>query len=347
MEKMKALVVYGIKQVKLEEVPVPECKENEVLIQVKACGICGSDIGRVMQGSGHVYPIILGHEFSGRVVKVGTNVKDFKVNDRVTVAPLYTCGKCEYCKMGKPALCESYRLIGTRINGAMAEYVSVNSDNVLKLPDNIDYLSGAMIEPLTVAIHAVDRVFVQTDATVAIFGAGTIGMLILQCLKARGAGKVYVIDIVDKKLDLASQLGADVVLNSLDIDVADYFKKQGKVDVVFETAGNPVTQRQSFNVVKKLGKIVFVGTAIKNLELEAKTFENILRGELHITGSWMSYSSPFPGYEWRAAINYLNSGKIKTTPLITHTFKLEDGIKAFEVLSDNKNAAIKGMFVFD
>ncbi|WP_422446626.1 galactitol-1-phosphate 5-dehydrogenase [Thermoanaerobacterium sp. DL9XJH110] len=325
---------------------MPVCEDDEVLIRVKACGICGSDLGRVFYGSGHVYPIVLGHEFSGEIVAAGAGVSKFKPGDRVTAAPLVSCGRCFYCRSGRPALCESYNLIGTRINGAMAEYVKVKAANVLRLPEEVDFYSGAMVEPVTVAIHAVERIFLRAGASVALFGAGTIGLLTLQCLKARGAGKVFVIDVNREKLKIADRLGADKTLNPEDLDVVKYIKDTGGVDMVFETAGVPITQKQSLEVVKKQGSVVYVGTASRDITFPSQVFEKILRGELNITGSWMSYSLPFPGYEWDAAINYIKEGKIKTEPLISGIYKIEDLLKPFEQMQHRNGLAVKNMFGF-
>lgn len=344
MDKMKALVIRGDKDLGCEMIEIPACQEDEVLIKVQACGICGSDVPRALDGGVHYYPIVLGHEFSGDVVKIGDAVHNAKIGDRVTAAPLLPCGKCSYCQMGHPAMCESYSFIGSRKYGAMAEYIAIKADNVIKLPDEVDYISGAMIEPITVALHGIDRISFNAGATIAVFGAGTIGLLTVQCLKALGAGLVYAIDIVPEKLEMAKQLGADVIINAMEQDPVNFMKEAGAPQAVFETAGSSVTQRQSLEVVARLGKVVFIGTATQDLVLSPHTFEKILRGELEVTGSWMSYSAPYPGYEWTTATQYLKERKIKTEKLVTHIFKLENGLQAFQTMKDKKANAIKVMF---
>lgn len=341
---MKALVVRGIGEVVVEEINIPVVEEDEVLIKVCVCGICGSDIPRALDGSVHSFPIVLGHEFSGEVARIGGKVKNVKVGDRVTAAPLLPCGDCFYCKVGKPAMCENYSFLGSRKNGAMAQYVVIKAENVLILPDEVDNISGAMIEPITVAIHGIERVKVNAGATIIVFGAGTIGLLTLQCLKAIGAGKVYVVDIVEEKLELAKKLGADEVINSLKIDVVEYFEKHGKPEIAFETSGSTIAQKQCLDIVKKLGKVVYIGTATRDLGLPPSSFEKILRGELEVTGSWMSYSSPYPGYEWTTAIRFLKEGKIDTKSLVTNVFKMETGVEAFKLMRDKNALAIKVMF---
>lgn len=347
MGKMKALVAYGPSDLRLEKIAMPEVKADEVLIQVKACGICGSDLPRALQGAVHRYPIVFGHEFSGCVAAVGSQVTQWKDGDRVTAAPLLPCGTCRYCRMGRPAMCEAYDFIGSRRQGAFAEYIAVKAVNVIPLAPTTSYLAGAMIEPISVALHGVGRVPVQPGATVAVFGAGTIGLLTLQCLKAIGAGKVYVVDVVDAKLAMAEQLGADLTVNALTCDPVQFMADHGRPSAVFETAGTPVTQRQSIEAVEKLGKVSFIGTATKDFLLPPHSFEKILRGELEVTGSWMSYSAPYPGYEWPAVALLLEQKKIKAEPLITHTFKLEEGLTAFQTMADKTENAIKVMFVME
>lgn len=344
MSTMKALVVHGKEDLRLEEVGIPVHAENEVLIRVKACGICGSDLPRALDGKVHSYPIILGHEFSGIVEKAGSAIERFQVGDRVAVAPLLPCGSCEYCRMGKPMMCEDYSFLGSRENGAMAEYVVVKEENLIKIPDEVDFLSAALIEPITVALHGIDRVSLRSGATAVVFGAGTIALLTLQCLKARGLGKVYVVDIVDEKLETAKKMGADEIINAKNVDVLSYLEEKGKPEYAFETAGTPITQRQSIESVGKLGKVVFIGTATKDFMLPPKSFEKILRGELEITGSWMSYSAPYPGYEWTTALQYIKENKINTDLFLTHIYGLEEGINAFYTLRNPEKNSIKVIF---
>jgi len=344
MNKMKALVIHGIEDARLEEIDIPKIEDDEVLIRVRACGICGSDLPRALDGSVHSFPIVLGHEFSGDVVAVGKDIKDITIGNRVTAAPLLPCGKCNYCKVGKPAMCKSYNFLGSRKNGAMAEYVAIKAENIVLIPQEVDYISGAMIEPITVAIHGIQRIKVLAGATAVVFGAGTIGLLTLQCLKAIGAGKVYVIDIVQEKLEIAKELGADEVINAMNIDIVKYFEVNDKPSVVFETSGSIIAQRQCLEIASKLGKVVYIGTATKSLELPPHSFEKILRGELEVTGSWMSYSAPYPGYEWTTAVRFIKEGKINTKLLVTNLCKLEDGINPFKIMRDKGVCSIKVMF---
>ncbi len=344
MEYMKALVVEDAKKLVYKDIEIPKVEEGKVLIRVKACGICGSDIPRARDGGVHSFPQVVGHEFAGEIVKLGEKVENYKVGDRVTAAPLIPCEKCENCQKGNPAMCSSYSFIGSREQGAMAEYVAVPSKNLIKLADNVTYEQGACIEPITVALHGVERVNIISGKRAIVYGCGTIGILLMQCLKAKGLEKVYVVDIDDFKLSMAKELGAYKVINSLKTDVTEYFNEEGKVDYVFETAGVNFIQSQVLNLVDRLGSVVYVGTAHKDVTMDNKTFENILRGELNVTGSWMSYSAPFPGSEWKAAVEYLESGKINVDKIITHKFKLEEGYSAFETMLNKDENSLKVMY---
>lgn len=346
--KMKALVIEADKVLSLKDLDVPEPEADEVLIKVKACGICGSDIPRVLHGGVHFYPITVGHEFSGEIVKVGADVTDVAAGERVTAAPLVPCRKCAECEQGNPAMCTHYSFVGSRRQGAMTEFVAVPARNVVKIADNVTYEQAACIEPITVAIHGVERAGAITSGKSAIvYGCGTIGMLTLEVLKAKGLTRVYAIDIDDAKLETAKKLGAYEAINSTKVDVPAYFAEHGLVDYAFETAGVPFLQAQVIDLVKKKGAVVYVGTAHGDVKFSGKTFEKILRGELFVTGSWMSFSAPFPGSEWRAAAELLGEGKINVDELITHRFRLEDGIEAFNTLTDKASGAIKVMYVMD
>lgn len=340
---MKALAVTNIKKIELCDIPIPQLKKSEVLIKVSYAGICGSDLPRFFDGGVHQFPQVLGHEFSGIITKVGED-SNLNIGDRVAVAPLVPCNKCNQCYSGNPQLCSNYSFVGSRQQGAMAEYVAVPSQNCLKIPTNVEMKIAAMIEPLTVAIHGVERVRTKAGEKTLVLGAGTIGLMTVLALKARGVGEITVIDINDKKLEMAKVIGADNVINPLKNDLDDFFKKNGLAELVFETAGSNVTQVQSIRYADRKGKVVFVGTSTKPVNFEAEEFELILRRELELTGSWMSYSSPFPGFEWHSALHYLKEGIIDLNPLITGIYSLEEGSLPFEKMVEEGSKEIKVMF---
>jgi L-iditol 2-dehydrogenase len=342
--KLKALSVVDVKTFSLEEMEKPRAGLGNVVIKVAYCGICGSDLPRYFNGAVHSFPQILGHEFSGIVEEVGENVTSVSRGDRVAVAPLVPCGKCEFCQKGEPAMCTHYSFIGSRQSGAMAEYVEVPARNCIKIPNHLSLKEAALVEPLTVAIHGVDRVNLHSGAKVLILGAGTIGLLTLLTLRAKGAGEIIVVDLNPHKISIAKQIGADVVINPKEQTLKDYFSTHDLPEIVYETAGSALTQVQAVEFVKKRGKVVYIGTCTKDILFPPKVFEKILRGELEITGSWMSYSSPFPGYEWESGIRYMAEKEINVQPLITGEFKLEDKEQPFQKMIEKDSKHIKLLY---
>jgi len=328
------------------EIPVIQ-NPNDVLIKVHTCGVCGSDIARVMVKGAHKMPIIIGHEFAGEVVDIGTEVKSTKVSDRVTIMPLVPCGQCDYCRIGEYTLCDDYDYYGSRIPGAMAEYILVSERNVLKLLENIDYEMGAMTDPVSVALHAVRKTSVEAGQSAVVFGLGAIGFVTVQWLKNLGCTNVVAVDIFDEKLDLAKTLGADLVINGKTTDVVkaihDYTQGKG-VDIAIELAGSKFTQPQAVLSVSKMGKVVYCGISYDDLLLPNQALNAILRGELTILGSWNSSIAPLPINEWESALKFMNSGKIQVKPLISHRVRLEDCQSVFEMMFYKKEVFTKVMF---
>lgn len=327
--KMKASVLHGIGDVKCEMVDVPEIAADEALIKVKYAGICGSDLPRSMVSglSGNAaYPLILGHEFSGQIVKTGEKVTEFQAGDKVAVAPLVPCGHCEYCKSGNFGLCGDYEIIGTRVNGAFAEFVKVKPEHLLKLPEGLDYETAAGIEPATIAYHGVAKAEIKVGDQVVVLGCGPIGQFAVQWAKIFGAAKVIAVDIFNDKLELAKKLGATDSVNAKEVDAVAAIKEMthGGADVVIETAGSRFTQEQSLTIARKKGTIVFVGISHTELPLSANAAESILRGELTIKGSWNSYTQPYPGRAWTATLDFMHKGEIAFKPMISHIISLEE-----------------------
>ncbi|GCF92552.1 galactitol-1-phosphate 5-dehydrogenase [Enterococcus florum] len=344
---MKALVVTKKHKLELQEIEKPTVVSGKVLIKVAYCGICGSDLPRYFDGGVHAFPQVLGHEFSGVVVEVGDKVTNVKKGDRVAVAPLVPCGNCENCQKGEPAMCAYYSFIGSREQGAMAEYVVVPEKNCVKVPDSLSLKEAALVEPLTVAIHGIERINIAAGAKVMVLGAGTIGLLTVLSLRAIGAGEIIVVDLNDKKLSVAKTIGADEGINPANQTLEEYFQEHSLPDAVIETAGSSITQKQSIEFVNKRGKIVYVGTSTKDVVLDPETFEKILRGELEVTGSWMSYSAPFPGYEWETGLRYMSTGKIDVKPLITGLYQLEDIALPFDKMVEPNSEAIKLLYAIN
>lgn len=310
---MKAVRVYKDGIIKLEDISNPSIDSNAVKIKVKACGICGSDYPRMFDNKAHYYPITLGHEFSGIIVEIGENVKKFEIGDHVVGVPLIPCHKCIDCKNGDYALCKNYNFIGSRVDGAMAEYIVVPKENVIKIDKNVDFITGALVEPMTVALHGIKISEFKSDYSVAILGLGTIGCFVLQLVKLLGARNVIVFVRNKKYYELAKKLGADFVINTSDDDWQINFEKitNGRgVKYVYETAGSDETIRLSYKIVGNKGNICLIGTPKKEVCFDVDLWEMINRKELCVKGSWMSYSKEFPGYEWNEIINYVNNNQL-------------------------------------
>ncbi|MFK4566335.1 galactitol-1-phosphate 5-dehydrogenase [Enterococcus sp. UD-01] len=341
---MKALLVKDKEKMELAEVAKPQIKDDEVLIKVAFCGVCGSDLPRYFEGAVHQFPQILGHEFSGTIAEVGQKVSSVAVGERVIAAPLTVCGKCEFCLSGQPQMCENYGFIGSHQPGAFAEYVAVPAQNINKVPDQVSLKEAALIEPFTVGLHAVERLPLKAGETCVVFGAGTIGLMVLTALRAKGVGQIIMIDVNDQRLEFAKAFGADVGLNPSKVDLIAYFSEHAQPTAVYETAGHPTTQVQAITVTKKKGKVIYVGTSHRDVLFKPKEFEQIFRKELIVTGSMMSYSAPFPGYEWATALDFIERGMIHLRPLITGVYHLTDAAEPFYALTEKNSKHIKALY---
>lgn len=346
-EMMQALAVTGVEEIELVEMPIPETKSDEVLVKVAYCGVCGSDLPRYFNGGVHAFPQILGHEFSGVVEKVGQNVKHLQPGDRVAVAPLLPLTPPEDWAGNNPAMGEKYSFIGSRQPGAMAEYVAVAEKNCVVVPDDLSLEKAALVEPLTVAIHGVDRLDLKSGAKTLVLGSGTIGLLTIAVLRTRGVGEIIAVDINDSKLEAAKNMGADIVINSKTSSLTDYFEQESLPEIVIETAGSMITQKQAIEFVAKTGQICYLGTVTQEITFQPNEFEQILRKEIRLTGAWMSYSTAFPGYEWDAAMRYMNAGQINTDSFITGHYKLSDKAAPFEDMVAPNSEHIKVLYQID
>ena len=332
MKMMKAIRMYAPRDLRLEEVPVPEINSNEALIKVMAVGICGSDIPRINEFGAYISPITPGHEFAGEIVQTGKDIKGFKVGDRVTVPPLLPCFKCEFCEQGHYALCKSYKYFGSRNDGAFAQYLAVPETNLLKIADNVTYEAAATTDPLANALHAIKRGGFKAGMSACVVGVGAIGLFALQYMKAKGATTVVAVDVSDEKLAAAKNCGADVVINGMDKDVAEQITAatNGGADVCIDASGFPPAQHNAIMATAKHGTMVLLGISHKPLELSEKCVDQIMRGEKAVVGSWNSFSKPFPGWEWTHGVECLADGTIDAEKVITHKLPLEDAPKIFD-----------------
>lgn len=341
---MKAGIVFANEDIRYADMPLPEVPAGHVRVKVKVCGICGSDIPRVLANGAHNYPVVLGHEFSGVIESIGAEVDDLAVGDHVSGIPLVPCMKCEYCMRGDYALCGHYSFIGSRQQGAMAEYVVVPARNVLKIDKSIPFEHAAMFEPCTVAMHGILMTGFDPALTYGILGGGTIGLFALQILKALGAEKVFVIGRNKKRLELSREHGADGVFSVLDADHKAQIMAatDGRgIDVLYEIAGAVDAMKLAFEIAAKKAKLCFIGTPKEDLVFSPKLFEHMNRKEFTLTGGWMSYSAPFPGKEWTETERLFAEKKVGVSEsMIYRRYPLREIRAAFEEFRHPEN--VKG-----
>lgn len=346
---MKAGLLRAMCDIRYEDIEKPVPRRDQVLIKVKYTGICGSDIPRVNGRAAHFYPIVLGHEFSGTVEEVGEDVTSLKPGDRVAGIPLIPCMKCEDCQRGNYSLCKNYDFVGSHSFGSFAEYVCVPETNAVKFDDSVSFRQGAFFEPATVALHGLERTNYVGGRTVAVLGGGTVGMMTLQWAKIFGARQIVVFDIVDERLELGMRLGASVGINSSRegfMEEADAITGGKGFDYVFETAGNTVTMKMAFELAANKAELCFIGTPTRELSFSVREWENLNRKEFRLTGSWMSYSAPFPGHEWELVAHYFASGDLKLDDsFVFRTIPLSKIDEAFELYK--KPGAVKGKILID
>ena len=285
---MKAAVLYGNRDLRYDDWETPVCRPGCVKVHVRATGICGSDVPRVLHNGAHFYPIVLGHEFSGDVVEVGEGVTSIQVGDTISGAPLLPCMKCRDCMQGNYSLCKHYSFIGSREQGSFAEYIVLPEVNAVKYDPSIPYAQAAMFEPSTVALHGVLQGSYTGGGNVAVVGCGTIGIFTAQWTKIFGSKKLVVFDVDDSRLALAKRMGADETVNTTRegwMEQAMALTGGAGYDHVFETAGNPVTDRICFDIAGNKSHVTFIGTPHTDLTFTPKQWENMNRKEFFLTGS--------------------------------------------------------------
>ena len=342
-KRMKAAVLYRPFDVRIKEVPVPKPKANEVLVAMKAVGVCGSDVHYFKEGRIGSYvvkkPMILGHEAAGQIVKLGPKVKGLKVGDRVAIEPGVPCRRCEFCKTGKYNLCPDVVFYATPpYDGAYCEYQVAAADFVFKLPANVTYEMGAMIEPLAVGMHACNRGGVGPGDRVAVLGAGPIGLVSLQAAAARGAAQLIAVDIDANRLKLAKKLGATDVVNAATKDTVKEILRLTDglgADVVLETAGTAATTQQTVACARNGGRIVLVGLPSED-RIEMPVVEAICK-EVYISGLFR-YAHMYP-----PSIALVSRRAIDVKSMITKRFRLEDVPKALAFAVHQGKKAIKIM----
>jgi L-iditol 2-dehydrogenase len=329
---MKALLLSEYKTLSVVEMPVPEIGEDDVLVRVRACGICGSDIHGYDGSTGRrIPPLVMGHEAAGVIERVGRGVSGFAAGDRVSFDSTVSCGACGFCRRGQINLCDNRTVLGVscgdyRRHGAFAEYVAVPSRIVYRLPDTLPFERAALLEAVSVAVHAVNRHVPAPDETAVVVGAGMIGLLIVQVLRAKGAARIVAVDVDPRKRSLAQQMGATHTIDPATRDVPDAVRELtgGRgADVSFEVVGHGDTLLSAIRSVRKGGTVVLVGNLSPRVELP---LQEVVSREIAVLGSCAS-SGEIP-----ECIDLLARGVVDVDPIISLTAPLDQGPALFERL---------------
>lgn len=347
---MKACVLHAVGKLKYEEVEKPVPDRDEVLIKIKASGICGSDISRVFIKGTYHFPTIPGHEFAGSIEAVGPEADTGLIGRKAAVFPLLPCRKCNACQIGEYAQCSGYDYFGSRRDGGFAEYIAVPVWNLVMVPDSITFEEAAMAEPAAVAVHALRQTGIDIGDNVAVFGAGPIGLITAGWAMAWGAERVMLVDIDSEKVDFAKRQGFEDVCCSKDCDPIEwiYNLTAGRgVDVAVEGAGVSVTLEQCLKCTRPFGRIVAMGNPTGEMKLSQKGYWELLRKQLLIRGTWNSSYAPIPKNDWQLAIRAMEQGRLKVKPFITHRILLENGWEALKMMYERREFYNKVMFVME
>lgn len=323
--------LYAVGDLRCEQRRIPVPGENEVLVRVRACGVCGSDIGRVYKTGTYHFPTVIGHEFAG---EVAADPKGELMGARVAVFPLLPCFSCESCWAERYATCENYDYYGSRRDGGMIDYLAVKRWNLIPLPDAVSFSEGAMCEPASVARHAIMRLSPRSGDTLLISGAGPIGIIAGQWAMSLGVTRVYYLDIDEEKLAFAERMGF-------------YRYEAGTlVDCALEGTGISVPLATLLGAVKPQGRVLLMGNPAGEMTLSQKEYWHILRKELTLIGTWNS-SYAETDNDWRAALSAMAEGVINVRPLISHTYPLSRVRDAFSMMKERKESYHKVMLTME
>jgi L-iditol 2-dehydrogenase len=310
---MRAAVLWGPGDLRIQRWDEPTPRDGEVLLRVRAAGVCSSDVARVRVTGAYRVPLIPGHEFAGEAE-----------GRRYAVYPLIACGACEPCRAEQAMCCASYDYLGSRRDGGWAEAVAVPRANLVPLPDAVDFETAAMCEPAAVGLHALRRVGLEPGDRVVVIGAGTIGLIVAQWARILGAATVALIDVVEQKLDLARSMGFELCANSAQVDPV---KALGRFGLAVEAVGLSQTVNLAIDLAAPLGRVVLMGNIAGELSMPQERVSSILRKQLTIAGTWNSSLSGRYGNEWAEALAAMADGRLRLKGLISHRIKL-DGLPA-------------------
>lgn len=340
MDKMKARVLTAVGNLEMKEVDIPAIKSGEVLMRVRACGICGSDIPRIFTTGTYHFPTIPGHEFAGEVVAAFDEQDKKYIGKNCAVFPLIPCRECANCKTNTFELCSNYNYLGSRCDGAFAEYVAVPSWNLVPMPEGVSFDKAAMAEPVAVALHALKQAGgIEIGDNVVIYGPGTIGLIMAQWAKVMGAAKVMLVGGTNKK-------NVDFIKNTLGFE--DYYTGELKdaaewvmaktnnlgADVAIEAVGSADSLCNCLNTARAAGKVICVGNPKSDMLLPKDTYWKILRKQLKLYGTWNSSYNETDKNDWVLAVEAMANGQMENDKLITHKFSLEEMDKGLQIMKD-------------
>jgi L-iditol 2-dehydrogenase len=338
---MKALVLTKYNHFSYQDVDCPSITDTDVLIEVKACGICGSDVHGMDGSTGRRQPpIVMGHEAAGVITSVGSNVTEWKPGDRVTFDSTVYCGSCWYCRRGQINLCDHRRVLGVscdeyRQHGAFADYVAVPQHILYRLPDGLAFEQAAMVEALSIAVHAVEITPLSLDDTAVVFGTGMIGLLVVQVLRAAGCGRIIAVDLEEEKVRLARQLGASHTIhaggNDAVREVLHCTQNRG-ADAAFEVVGIPATVQAAVQSVRKGGTLTAVGNIAPMIEFP---YQSVVTRQIRVQGSCASSG------EYPACLNMIARGQVDVDALISATPALSEGADWFARLYKKEKGLMK------
>ena len=349
---MKAYNLHGINDFRYEEVAEPTCEKGSVIVRVRAAGICGSDIPRIYRTGTYHYPLIPGHEFSGEVVNCTEDDKEY-MGKRVGVFPLIPCMKCPQCIKKQYEMCSDYNYLGSRCNGGFAEYVKVPIWNLIELPENVTYEQAAMLEPMSVAVHAARRTgligcvnsskTLNENTKITVMGLGTVGMSLIMMLLSEGYKNIVAVGnkAIQKKIALELGLGEDYYINS-----KNYVPGDNLADVFFDCVGTKEVVDTALNSVVPAGKICLVGNPASDIDIPKKSYWQILRKQFTLIGTWNSSFTHDDNDDWHYVIDKLRAGNIHPELMITHKYDFENMMNGFELMRDKSEEYIKVMGKF-
>ncbi len=349
-QMMKAAQLHAPGDLRVETVAKPSPGTGQVLLEVEACGVCGSDIPRICVTGTYHFPTIPGHEFAGRVVEAGPGVDAKYLGRRSAVIPLIGCGVCEMCRTGLPFHCASYDFLGSRSDGGFAEYVLAPASNLVFLGENVSGEAAALLEPMAVGLHCMRRPGVEPGDTVVVFGAGGIGLFAAQWARLLGAGRVIQVDIRERALESARACGADTIIDASSEKAVEKVMEltSGRgADLAVEAAGSPISTAEAFRCVRRRGRISFVGRIDGAWTMPEDVLTGLMRKEQTLYGNWGFDSYSFPANDWEVAAQALSAEKIVVEPIISHRFALDEANEAVRIMRDKAEHFCKVMLVMD